>query len=96
MASLGYLLVGSVSLGSARKAARAAKAEMPESERTKASPVLEERYLGHFGAGARKSSAKKTSHGPIKKSAVKRSGASKKVKLYVRKKSSTSDCRSSV
>jgi hypothetical protein len=89
MAALGYLLVGSVSLGSARKAARQAKAEVRVSERTKASPALEERYLGHFGAGVRQSGAKKTSPALSKKTAAKKSGASKKAGVHVGKKPSS-------
>lgn len=89
MAALGYLLVGSVSLGSARKAARAAKAETSGSERADSSPVLTERFLGHFGAGARKSGARKSASPQVRKSAAKKAGAGKGSRTFVGKKSTS-------
>jgi hypothetical protein len=84
----GYLRIGSVSLGSARKAARAAKAETPERAKDKASPAALERYLGHFGSSVRKSGAKKsTGHAlSTKKANAKKTGARKPVRAYAGKK----------
>ena len=87
MAALGHLVVGSVTLGSARKAARAAKSESLGTERRKVSPVLTERYLGHFGS-AKKSGAKKTASSLARKSGAKKTVAAKKVRAYVGKKTS--------
>ncbi len=71
----GYLRAGSVSLGAAKKAARAVKTS--KSEDTKRSSALFERYLGHFGSSTRKSAGKSVAGQAMgaKKSAAKKGGA---------------------
>ena len=87
MAALGFLLVGSVSLNAARQAARAAKGK-PAGNAQKVTDALEERYLGHFGAGARHSPAKAAVRG-VKKVATKTAGASKKARPTSAKKAAS-------
>jgi hypothetical protein len=92
----GYLRGGSVSLRSARKAARAAKAETSGRSNGKVSPSVIERYLGHFGPSVRKSSAKKTSgrglsfkKASVKKASARKAGVRKTVRSHVAKKTGT-------
>lgn len=84
----GHLRVGSVSLASARRAARAAKAVSSAGPKTSASPAVLERYLGHFGSSAGKSAAKKSrSDAPsMKKQSAKKAGARKSVRAAAGRK----------
>jgi hypothetical protein len=86
----GYLRVGSVSLGSARKAARAVKAANPEVPAGRASPAQLERYLGHFGPSARKTSVKKSVASVLsgKSTGAKKASAKKTGRAAIGKKAS--------
>ena len=77
MTSHADLRVGSVSLVSARKAARAAKVGTPASNASVSVEVFE-RYLGHFGPESRKAGARKSTTGKTTARKSSRKTAAKK------------------
>lgn len=90
-----HLRVGSVSLGSARKAARAAKAAHTQTSEHKSSAMFLERYLGHFGASSHRSPAAKAgSRAVAAKRGAKKASAKKIARFRARKSATKSASRS--